>query len=261
MTVRPALAVLSVALAALVSARPAGAEDFRVENKVFSGGDDDPSVESTTLFYNGVVYDFLKKPAEIIVLDREHGRFVLLDTERRMKTELTTKEVDAFVARFRQQAARRATRDQNPFVAFQAEPKFEQEFDDSSRELTFRSPWMTYRVVTADAESTEIARQYRQFADCQARLNSVINRRATPPFARLLVNEELESREEIPREVHLTLTPPGGFPRKRITARSEHQFIRTVVESDRARVSQTHEYMAIFQPVSFEEYQKMDTRR
>lgn len=261
MTLRLGLATLFLALVAVAPAGLVRAEDFRVENKVFSGNDSDPSVESTTLFYNGVVYDYLKKPAEIIVLDTDHGRFVLLDTERRMKTELTTKEVEAFVDRFREQAARRAARHDNPFVAFQAEPKFEKEFDESSRELTFSSPWMTYRVVTADAGSEEIAQQYRQFADWQARLNSVINRRATPPLARLMVNAELEQREELPREVHLTLTPPGGFPRKRITARSEHQLIRTVVESDRARVLQAGQFMAIFQPVSFEEYQKMNAKK
>ena len=241
----------------MAAAAPAAAEDFRMENKVFSGKDEEPSVQSTTIFYKGVIYDFLKKPAEIIVFDQEHGRFVLLDTERRMKTELTTKEVEAFAERLRERAARQAARFDNPFVAFQADPKFEKEFDESARELTFRSPWMTYRVVTADAQSTEIVRQYRQFADWQARLNSVINHRATPPFARLVVNAELEQRGEIPREVHLTLTPPGGFRRKQITAHSEHQLIRTVVESDRTRVTQTGEFMAIFQPVSFEEYQKM----
>lgn len=248
----PFLAVAMVATAA--------AEDFRIENKVFSGNDKTPSVESTTIFYNGVVYDYLKKPAEITVLDADHGRFVLLDTERRMKTELTTKEVEAFAQRFRERAARQAAESDNPFVAFQADPKFEKQFDESSRELTFRSEWMTYRVVTADAGSKEIAQQYRQFADWQARLNSVINRQATPPFARLVVNAELERREEIPREVRLTLTPPGGFPRKRITARSEHQMIRMVVESDRTRVAQTGEFLAIFQPVSFQQYQKMDSK-
>ena len=113
-------------------------------------------------------------------------------------------------------------------------------------------------MVTVDAESKEIAEQYRHFADALARLNTVINRRALPPFARLLVNAELERREELPGEVHLTLTPPGGFPRKRITLRTEHQLIRRLVESDRARVSQTGQFMAIFQPVSFEEYQKID---
>jgi hypothetical protein len=253
MTLRLGLAAVCLGL---LAAGPAGAEDFRVENKVFTGSDNDPSAESTTIFYNGVVYDYLKKPAETMVLDKDRGRLVLLDTGRRIKTELTTQEVEAFTDRLQERAARRASRSDNPFVAFQADPKFEQEFDETSRELTFRSPWMTYRVVTADAQSKEIAQQYRQFADWQARINSVINRRAIPPFARLLVNAELERREEVPREVHLTLRPPGGFPPRRITAHSEHQLIRTVVESDRRRVLQTGQFMAIFQPVSFEEYQK-----
>jgi hypothetical protein len=39
---------------------------------------------------------------------------------------------------------------------------------------------------------------------------------------------------------------------------SEHQLIRRLVESDRARVQQIGQFMAIFQPVSFEEYQKIN---
>jgi hypothetical protein len=252
MTLRSRLPALALSLLlALAAASPA--EDFRVENKVFSGGESEACAESTTIFFNGAVYDFMKKPAEVIVFEKDFGRFVLLDTERRKKTELTSREVEAFTERLRQRAAVH----DNPFVAFQADPKFEQKYDASARELTFSSPWMTYRVVTVDAESGEIARQYREFADWQARLNTVISHRSPPPFARIAVNAELGKREAVPSEVHLTATP-GGFPRKRTAMHSEHQLIRRVVESDRARVQQIGQFMAIFQPVSFEEYQKID---
>lgn len=255
---RYALLGLLLALAAAGDGfRPVSAEDFRMENKVYAGAEREPAVESTTIFYNGAVYDFLKKPAEITVFDKDHRRFILMDTDRRMKTELAADEVAAFVERFRQ----RASDYTSPFAAFQVSPKFEQSYDTSSRELTFTSEWMTYRVVTADAGSKEVAGQYRMFADWQARLNTVINARAVPPFGRMVVNEELERREEIPKEVHLTLTPGGILPRKRITVRSEHQLIRQLVESDRARVQQAGQYMAIFQQASFDAYQKIDAAK
>ncbi|HOM16404.1 MAG TPA: hypothetical protein PLQ00_03705 [Thermoguttaceae bacterium] len=227
--------------------------DFRMENKVYLGQQREPSVETTTIFYNGAVYDFLKKPPEITIFEKDHSRFVLLDTERRVKTELTSQEVEAFVERLR----RRAAEYSDPFVAFLARPEFEKSFDPTARELTLSSPWMTYRVATVDAESPELAAQYRYFADALARLNALLNPKGLPPFARLVVNAELQRREEIPKEVHLTIHPETGLlPKKRTTFRSEHQLVRQIVEADRARVHQAIEFQSIFPRVSFEQYQK-----
>ncbi|HPP52445.1 MAG TPA: hypothetical protein PK777_05810, partial [Thermoguttaceae bacterium] len=48
--------------------------DFRMENKVYLGQQREPSVETTTIFYNGAVYDFLKKPPEITIFEKDHSR-------------------------------------------------------------------------------------------------------------------------------------------------------------------------------------------
>ena len=66
----------------------------------------------------------------------------------------------------------------------------------------------------------------------------------------------LERLGLLPKEVHLTVRPGGGklFGQK-ITARSEHQVIPYLVESDRARVAQTDQFMAMFPTVSFRQYQ------
>jgi hypothetical protein len=45
----------------------AEAKDLRIENAVFSGNEKTPSSESTTIFHNGNVYDFMKDPAETVV--------------------------------------------------------------------------------------------------------------------------------------------------------------------------------------------------
>lgn len=229
------------------------AMDFRLENKVYLGKQREPATETTTIFYNGAVYDFLKKPAEIIIFDKEHMHFILLDTERRRKMELTVQEVEAFVERLRQ----RASEYSHPFVLFLARPEFEKSFDPTARELKLSSPWMTYRVVTMDAESPELAAQYREFADGLARLNALLNPKRIPPFARLVVNAELYHREELPKEVRLIIHPDTGqLPRKRIMVRSEHQLVRQIVEADRARVQQAIEFQNLFPRVSFEEYQR-----
>ncbi len=255
MTTPGRIQLVTLTFLAGILAGTARSEDFRVENKVYLGNEKEPCVESTTIFHNGIVYDYLKKPAETVVIDNDRGRIVLLSIERGVKTELTTEEVKGFTERFRQRAASR----DNPFVAFLASPQFEQQFDDSSRELTFSSQWITYRVKTAAARSTEAAEQYRRFADWQSRLNTLVNPHATPPFARLVVNAELEQRGEIPREVQLTLAPPGRFPRRPIIVRSEHQFIHRLVESDRAQVAKTGQFLTGLKAVSFDQYQKLNT--
>lgn len=236
----------------LGEARSASTEDFRVENQVFLGDREKPAVRSTTIFREGVVYDYLENPAEVIVFEKQGGRFALLDTARRVRAELTTQEVVAFTRQMQQ----RAESHKNPFIRFLAAPSFHEQFDQPSGELTLSSPWLTYRLVLMDAESPAIARQYREFSDWYARVNTLLNPGSRPPFARLLVNAALAKREAIAREVHLTLTPKEGFPRKRTTIHSRHQLVRRLVEADLDRVAQTRQFLEIFKPVEFKDYRR-----
>ncbi len=227
-------------------------EDFRIENEVFLSGSKRPDSRSTTIFHGGVVYDYLEQPPEVIVFDRQAGRFALLDTARRVRTELTTREVLDFSRRLQQ----RAQAHQDPFVKFLAAPQFEEHYDKASGELTLSSPWMTYRLLLVDAESRVISQQYREFSDWYARLNTLLSPGSKPPFARLAVNEALARREATAREVHLTLTPKKSIPPKRTTVRSKHQLVRHLAEADRDRLTQTQQFIKIFKPVEFEQYRR-----
>jgi len=251
------LDVIAVVLSGLGAAGVLGAgemasgEQFRIENKIFAGDEKKPRIQSTTIFYAGVVYDYLENPAEVTVFDKAHGRFVLLDLTRRIKTELTTQSVAALTERLRE----RARTQPDPFLQFLADPEFDEQFDETAGELTFASPWVTYRLTTVDADSEAISQQCRAFSDWYCQLNTMINPGTRPPFARMIVNAALADRRQLPREVHLTLRPKARLIPKRITVRSQHQLIRRLVQSDRGRVAQTDQFMAIFKPVSFEEYQ------
>jgi len=225
---------------------------FRIENKVFADNQKEPQAESTTIFFRGVVYDYLKKPAEVTVFDKSRGRFVLLDIGRRVQTEINTQKIMAFTEALRKLAVGHS----DPFVQFLGDPKFEEQFDETAGELTLSSPWMTYRISTVAVESPTVAEQYREFSDWYARLNTLLRPGARPPFARLLVNAALQKRQLFPIETELTIRLKKGFPPKRKVIRSEHQFIRRLVESDRDRVAQTDQFMAIFKEVSFDEYQE-----
>ena len=249
---RQALAVVFCAVAGAATA--ACADDFRIENEVFLGNEKEPRAESTTIFQDGVVYDYLKQPPEVTVFDKTHGRFILLDTVRRVKTELTAGEVEDFIRRLKQ----RASQQKDPFIQFMANPSLQQRFDEGSGELVFDSDWINYRLLTTGAKSQAMSRQYRDFCDGYCLLNTMLNPGARPPFARLQINEALERREMLPREVHLTLRPKRGFRPRRINIRSEHRLRSRLVESDRRRVAQTKEFIAIYQSLSFEEFLKPD---
>ncbi len=226
--------------------------DFRVENQVYLGSEKTPQVQSTTIFLDGVVYDYLENPREITVFHEARGRFIFLDPVRRVRSELSTEDLESLVRRLKDWAGNQPDK----FLRFLAAPEFEASVDEKTGDRVFQSTWLTYRVSTVQTADAKIAHQYASFSDWYGRLNTRINPGSRPPFARMLVNAELDREQLFPERVHLTLRPKGNAVlSKKITLRSEHKLVRQLVESDRRRVAQTDQYMAIFKPVAFEEYQ------
>jgi hypothetical protein len=247
----------SAAVVAITAGGPsvggaAVSSDFRIENQVFVAGEKEPRIRSTTIFREGVVYDYLDQPAEVTIFDQQHGRFVLLDMTRRIKTELSTERVLEFTERLKQWSEEQS----DPFVRFLADPQFETELDASSGQWSFASPWMEYRLTTIDVDREAVSRQYREFSDWYCRLNTMLNPGARPPFARMAVNSALAERGQFARKVDLTIRPSEGLLSKRLNVRSEHRLIGQLVESDRKRVAQTDQFMAMFTSVDFGEYQR-----
>ena len=104
-----------------------------------------------TIFHEGLVYDFLNEPAEVIVFDKAHRRFILLDISRHVRSEISTDDVQAFVNRVKQ----RLSGHPNPNIKWLADPSFEESFDRANSELTLKSPSITYR---AQVQATDAGR-------------------------------------------------------------------------------------------------------
>ncbi|MGA2031111.1 MAG: hypothetical protein ABSG68_02540 [Thermoguttaceae bacterium] len=231
--------------------------DFRVDNEVSGGNSKEPDTRSTTIFLGDNVYDYMEHPAETIVLEKALGRFALLDTARRVRTELSTRDVLAFNDRLKQLAAVH----KDPFLSFLADPKFTEQYAADSHELTLASPMMTYQVKFSDPGTGTIAQQYREFSDWYARLNTMLIPGARPPFARLLVNEALAKHGAMAEEVRLTVawTPPTTnrpVEAKPMTMRSRHRLLSHLSSADMSRVSETRGCMRTFTAVAFEQYRK-----
>ncbi len=244
---RRLVANLSACLVVLGGLSRAQAEDFHVNNKLYFP--EKEPVVSTTLFAAGRVYDFLDKPQETIVFDKNNDLIVILDPQRKMKTEISTGNVSTDIGRLRE-AARAHTRES---IRMSASPKFSETINPKTGQLTLDAKWIQY-VVTAEAPKNPFAaKQYNEFADWLVQVNALLNP-PMMPFPRLKLNEVLKQRQEIPVKIQLTL---GGEGRKKpLVMRSEHSVQWGLSHADKERIDQVAEQLHTFNEVSFEEYHR-----
>jgi hypothetical protein len=243
-------AVSPVLLILAMSCASAWGEDFRIESKTFSGKEKMPASETVTLFRAGVVYDYLTDPPGVAVFDKAHGRFILLNPTRKVKTEIKTDDVLTFA----QSIKGAAGQSQNKFLKFSANPEFHSQFDEEREELNLTSPYMSYQVLTVKAKNLAAAQQYREFLDWYARLNAITNPSSLPPFPRLVPNEHLANRELIATQVQLTIPSQGPLGGKSQELRSEHKVTWRLLPRDLDKIAETANQLTAFKPVSFNDY-------
>jgi len=243
---RHAARVLAL-LCGLVGA--AAGQDFRIESKVYFVEQEKmtPISENLTLFHLDRVYDFLINPAEITILepDASGGRLTVLDPARKMQTKLTLKEIDVFL----QQLKQAALANDDAFLKFLANPKFDVNVDPQKQILTLNSNWIQYRLTTIDAPNKQVMDRYHQFSNWYAKLNAMANVRALPPFARLVVNSQLNSMGKVPRRVELQI-----MLQKQMTFRSQHDVDWKLRETDLPRIQEAVQLMQSTPLVDFGTY-------
>lgn len=227
------------------------ADDFRIETKVFVAKDKHPSSQNMTLFQAGYVYDYLQtEPQRTAVFDRQRGRFILLDPERKVKVEIKTDDVLVFAEKFHSWAAKNS----NGFMRFAADPEFDITFTEAGH-LTLASDHITYQLKTTPARTPEAAQQYREFSDWYARFNVMSNLGATPPFPRLAVNKELAKRGVVPSEVLLTIPSQATLGVLPVSMRSEHHVSWRLLQKDLKQIAETANQLTTFKPVDLAEFQ------
>jgi hypothetical protein len=227
---------------------PAGADDFRIETKVYAGKGKLPVSQNTTLFRAGCVYDYLAKPERVAVFDPSHGRFILLDPARKLKAEIKTDEVRKLVDGLHELAAKSS----NSAMRFAADPEFDVEFSEDGR-LTLSSKHITYELATEPAATPDAARQYHEFSDWYARFNTLASPGSAPPFPRLAVNAQLAKRGLVPTEVKMTF--------RSVSARTEHLVSWRLLDSDHQRIARTANQLTAFKQVDLEDLQVPEVTR
>lgn len=252
-----AFALLSTGafLAMLTCPSPTAADNFRVNNEVFLDNQKTPSTQSITIFHDGVVYDSMKSPAEMVVFDKNASRFILMNPANQTRAELNTADITAFV----NQLQRLAAKHPDPVVKFLADPKFQERFDESMGEITLTSPMISYRLVLSTGESEAAAEQYREFSDWYARLNTLLNPGSRPPFGRLAVNDVVAKHKAIAAQVILAIaaSKPGGQP---TNIRTTHQVVRQLSQGDVDYVAKIRKSMTDYKLISFDQYRKSELK-
>ncbi|MDB4862905.1 MAG: hypothetical protein ACJZ8Y_00790 [Pirellulaceae bacterium] len=246
---RTTLSGILILFAVAVSFPPfVQANDFRMETEVFIEGDSHPAATSLTLFSGTTVYDFLSDDSahgDITVFDVRRGRFVLIDTQRKLKTTLTKDYLIKFLEQVKSQASEDVV---TRFVS----PKLAQKFNPSTKTVTVSSDHLTYQAVGISAKWDPAIQQYRHFADWIARLNST-RIGNLPPYSRFELNRVMAEQRLMPKTIQRTVMLDRVGLRKQVV-RSEHSIHWQLTNSDRKRISSTGNLMAGCKEVPINEF-------
>lgn len=240
-----------IAIAAFFIVATASAEDFRIETRVFSGDSSEPASESVTLFQGDVVFDFLNGSSQVAIFRRPQGdvpgRFILLDRDREIRTEITTDRIATVMKKLRKWASEQ----EDAYLKFAADPKFSESFNEATGELLLESPMQSYRLTTSPIDKPSAQTQLQDFLNWYTQLNALVHG-GPPPFPRLAVNSALARHAAVPLEVQLTTTGDKQ------NLRSEHLIAWRISKQDRERIDQATREMADFKSVSNAEFHKVE---
>lgn len=245
------VAVFAINLVGPTMAEETTTTNFCVNNGIFTVGREKPVMRSTTIFLDGIVYDFMFETATITIFDEVKGVFTLINVKRHTQTVITMEFVDKAIERL----VTRAASKKDPETQFLYNPKYEPlQKDTKTGELLFQSPWITYRV---DAKQGDVkaTKQYRRFADAYAKLNTVLQPRNKPPFARMLVNKTLGESTMLPHSVAVAYGKKGDFFWAQFS--SKHRYEMKISNYDKKRIEKLKKSLDTLKVVTLNKYQKL----
>ena len=222
---------------------------FRIENRLVI---EDSLVKGVTIFFDGLVYDFLGEHGQITIYDQEAGTLTLLDPSCHLKAVVTTETLVGDFER-RKEEFRNSN---DPLQNYLADPYFEETvYESASGLMYFRSPWIEYRLETVALNDPEVSEAYYDFC----RQLTLLNIRCSglpSPMIRHLLNPVLEENRRFPGRVKMTLYPKGKviLSQRAILAESTHTFVRRLQSTDQAKVEQANKYRKLFRQIPLDDY-------
>ena len=205
--------------------------------------------ENTTLFHNGVIYDFAEAPSRVAIFrhgnEDRSGRFLLVAPKLSLRTEVNAERIDAALGKLGQWA----TRQRDSLLRFAANPDFTESYDEATGKLLMTGSAMTYELSTTPLEVPEARGEIENYLNWYAKLNCLLAP-SMPPHARLEVNKALTKRQLLPIEVTLTINR-----NRSAQLRAEHVYVWRLSKEDRERIDLVGDQLTLFREVSNEEFQ------
>jgi hypothetical protein len=235
----------------------AAAQDFRIETEVIDAVSGDVISENLTLFSGNLIIDFMlspdttRFPSEIVIYDTSLKRFVLMDTARKIRTEVADTDLLKILV------ALQGSHFVDETNEFLFRPEFEESYDQSTGQVELRCPRLTYRMKGTRPAQDVALHRYFEFIDQFARLNATDPRRM-PPFARLKLNQAIKKHGVIAEEVEMCLSPDAEGERPEIRIRSKHVAMWKLSEQDRERIESARRYWMEFKNVGLKEYRDIE---
>ena len=172
-----------------------------------------PPALCVSLFHAGKVYDYSDRGSEVSIFEPAQERFLIFNSANRTATVVSFDYINRRLHQAhtrRAEELRRASAAKAEYLAFELHPKFEEEFDAAKKYLKMDSPFFTYQVRCAAADSPELVKKYLDYADWAARLNYASYRQSNLPDARLAVNNRLREIGMLPVQVELKVKVESG---------------------------------------------------
>lgn len=220
------------------------AQEFRIRTTVYHH---QPQVEPTivsrsvSIFHADKVYDHVDGLGEVTIFDPARKRVVILNESRMIKAVINFDEIKNVLNVARHQT-KEYIHDQIKTkgvtgekiasqLQFQLDPKFDIQFEDSRNQLSLDSQLLTYRVQCVSPDQQAAGETYLRFADWMARLNYVLHPYTLHPASRIMLNEELRTRNLLPIEVELQTRME-----ERLHLRAEHKIHWKLDHKDRGLI-------------------------
>ena len=175
------------------------------------------------------MYDFLEKPEQTAVFRKpsgdKPGRFILLEREERVQTEISTDELD----RHDEEAsnlgrAAEAIRSCNlPPTRSSTKPSIA-----TTASSCWPATWKLTRSRRSPTQHQDSLAEYREFLDWYTQLNTLLSA-GNPPDPRLQLNDALARHKVVPVKVELKRA--GEDP-----IRAEHDFTWRLSQEDLQRI-------------------------
>jgi hypothetical protein len=226
------------------------AADFSVVTRLYALPEKAPLGENTTIFQGENVYDFPETGDQVTFFNKAENQFVILNTANKTWTRISTDQLLQYTAWLKE----KSLESDDPLLRFCAAPKFEKRSENNGKYWFFEHPLLQYEVESDSFTDPQIGLQYRTFSDWYARLNTMLRPQSLPPFARLIVNQQIAQEGLLPKTVQLRISPSRHIGNEELTMQSVHQVHLGLSAKDRERLAWVESCRKKFPEVSLVAY-------